>query len=145
MTMPDPALLHPVFALAAWTGMVLLLIPFFRVRAGMRREIRTDDFKFGESAAVPSYVSIPNRNYMNLLELPVLFYVVCLMLHFGAGASPLAVRLAWAFVFFRVVHSLIHLTCNRVIHRLGAFALSNGILIALWVVAAMHFARSAPT
>jgi hypothetical protein len=139
--MPDPALLYPVFALAAWTSLVLMLIPFSRVRAGVRREIRIDDFKFGESAAVPPHVSIPNRNYMNLLELPVLFYVVCLMLYVSAGASPIAFQLAWAYVFFRIVHSLIHLTYNRVIHRLGAFTLSNGVLIALWVVAAMHVAR----
>jgi hypothetical protein len=144
MTMLDPAILYPVFALATWTGLVLQLIPFYRVRAGLRREIRTDDFKFGESAAVPPYVSIPNRNFMNLLELPVLFYVVCLMLHVSAGTSPIALRLAWAYVFFRVVHSLIHLTYNRVFHRLSAFALSNVVLVSLWIVAAMHVARSTP-
>jgi hypothetical protein len=144
MTMPDPAILCPVFALAAWTGLVLLLILLFRVRAGVKREIRTDDFRFGESADVPPHVSIPNRNYMNLLELPVLFYVVCLMLYVSAGASPIAIRLAWAYVVFRVVHSLIHLTYNRVFHRLAAFALSNAALIALWIVAAMHIARGTP-
>jgi hypothetical protein len=143
-TMLDPAILYPVFALATWTGLVLLLILFFRVRAGMKRELLTDDFKFGESAGVPPHVSIPNRNYMNLLELPVLFYVVCLMLHVSMGAWPIAVRLAWAYVFFRIVHSLIHLTYNRVIHRLAAFALSNAALIALWVVAAMHIIRCKP-
>jgi hypothetical protein len=142
--MTDPALLYPVIALAAWTGLVLLLIPFHRVRAGVRREIRTDDFKFGESAAVPPSVSIPNRNFMNLLEMPVLFYVVCLMLYVSAGTSPVAVRLAWAYVFFRVVHSLIHLTYNRVTHRLAVFTLGNGVLVTLWVVAAMHVARATP-
>jgi hypothetical protein len=81
---------------------------------------------------------------MNLLELPVLFYVVCLMLYVSMGAWPIAVKLAWAYVFFRIVHSLIHLTYNRVIHRLGAFALSNAALIALWVVAAMHIIRCKP-
>jgi hypothetical protein len=36
---------------------------------------------------VPPAVSIPNRNYMNLLELPMLFYVVCIVLYVTAGAS----------------------------------------------------------
>jgi hypothetical protein len=40
-----------------------------------------EDFKFGESARVPGNVSVPNRNLMNLLELPVLFYVACLTLY----------------------------------------------------------------
>ena len=73
--MRNPAMFHPLFALAAWTLLVLLLIPVARVRSARRREIDADDFKFGESARVPGRVSIPNRNYMNLLELPMLFYV----------------------------------------------------------------------
>ncbi len=94
-----------------------------------------DDFKFGESKSVPSDVSIPNRNYMNLLEVPVLFYVVCLLLYAIAGSSSVAVVLAWSYVVLRVVHSSIHLTYNNVIHRLTAFGVSNGVLVALWVVA----------
>ena len=58
-----------------------------RIRAALRREVRPNDFRFGESAAVPAQVSMPNRNYMNLLELPMLFYVVCLILFVTAGAN----------------------------------------------------------
>lgn len=139
--MQNPAILYPVFALAAWTFLVLLLIPFYRVRAGRRGEIMTKDFRYGESASVPPYVCIPNRNYMNLLEIPVLFYVVCLLMFMTAGASSIALILAWTYVALRVVHSLIHLIYNNVIHRLAAFALSNFSLIALWAFAAMHVAR----
>lgn len=141
--MGHAAILYPVFALAFWTGLVLLLIPLARIRAGRRREIVVDDFKYGESPAVPPHVSLPNRNYMNLLELPVLFYVVCLLIHATGGASALMVSTAWAYVALRVVHSLIHLSYNHVIHRLGAFALSNAVLVVLWVLAAVQVA--APT
>lgn len=118
--------------------MVLLLIPFYRIRAGRRREIRTEDFKYGESATVPGYVSIPNRNYMNLLELPILFYVVCLLFFVTSSTTSLAVQIAWAYVAFRVIHSLVHLGYNNVMHRLAAFALSNFALFSLWIVAARH-------
>ena len=135
------AIFFPVLALVAWTFIVLTVIPFVRVRSARRREITADDFKFGESAAVPTYVRIPNRNYMNLLELPVLFYVVCVLLYVTAGASTVAVAVAWAYVALRVVHSAIHLSYNRVVHRLTAFALSNVALGVLWVMAAVHIAR----
>jgi hypothetical protein len=138
----NPAILYPVFALAAWTFLVLLLIPFYRVRAGLRREIKSDDFKYGESATVPPYVSIPNRNYMNLLELPMLFYVVCLLLYATAGGSGIAIKLAWAYVILRVIHSIIHLSYNKVMHRLTAFAASNFALISLWIVAGKHVASN---
>lgn len=133
-----------MFALAAWTFVVLLLIPLVRVRAGLRREIVTDDFKYGEAPTVPPYVSLPNRNYTNLLELPMLFYVVCLTLHVTAGASSMAVLVAWIYVGLRVVHSLIHLSYNRVVHRLSAFALGNVALVVLWSMAAIHIAGTAP-
>jgi len=138
--MQNPSILYPIFALAAWTFLVLLLIPFYRVRAGLRREIKTDDFKYGESATVPPYVSIPNRNYMNLLELPMLFYVACLLLYVTAGGSSIVIKLAWAYVGLRVVHSIIHLSYNNVMHRLTAFAASNFTLAGLWIVAGMHVA-----
>jgi hypothetical protein len=133
-------ILCPLFALAAWTFLVLLLIPFVRVRSVRRREIATNDFKYGESQAVPPDVSIPNRNYMNLLELPMLFYVVCVVLYVTAGASRLALIVAWCYVALRVVHSLIHLTYNHVLHRLAAFTLSNAALVSLWVIAGVHVA-----
>jgi hypothetical protein len=135
-------ILYPMFVLAAWTLVVLLLIPVVRVRAGLRREIVPDDFKYGESASVPSYVSIPNRNFMNLLELPMLFYVVCLRLYITAGASSLAVGVAWLYVALRILHSAIHLSYNHVIHRLTVFALSNAALVALWVLAGAHLASN---
>ena len=142
--MRNPAILYPMFALAAWTLVILLLIPVVRARSARRREIVIDDFKYGESPAVPPAVSIPNRNYMNLLELPMLFYVVCIVLYLTAGSSTATIALAWAFVALRIVHSLIHLTYNRVVHRLAAFTASNVALVMLWVAAGSHVAAAAP-
>jgi hypothetical protein len=36
-----------------------------------------------------------------------------------------------------VVHSPIHVSNTRVLHRFLAFALSNGVLVALWFVVGM--------
>jgi len=41
---------------------------------------------------------------------------------------------AWLYVALRVVHSVIHLTYNRVMHRLIPFAISNVVLIAYWLL-----------
>ena len=131
--MRNPAILHPMFALAAWTLLVLLLIPLVRARAARRREIVIDDFRDGESANVPAAVRIPNRNYMNLLELPMLFYIVCLVLYVTGGASSIAIAIGWAFVAFRVVHSIIQSTVNIVAIRFPIFALASLCLLGLTV------------
>ena len=80
---------------------------------------------------------------MNLLELPMLFYVVCVVLYVTGGAPRQGIDVAWAYVGLRIVHSLIHLTYNRVLHRLFAFTLSNIALVSLWVIAGVHVASSA--
>ncbi len=81
---------------------------------------------------------------MNLLELPMLFYVVCLVLYVTAGASALAIALAWAFVALRVVHSVIHLSYNRVGHRLAAFTAANLALVLPWSIAGVHLVSPTP-
>lgn len=132
-TLDKTNILLPMVALAALTFVVLLLIPYRRFRAGFAGQIVADDFKYGESARVPPEVGIPNRNLMNLLELPVLFYVVCLS-YFAVGRiDGGALALAWGYVGLRALHSAIHLSYNRVRHRLTAYAASNVALIMLWI------------
>lgn len=131
--MGQAAIFQPMMALVALTFGVLLLLPFHRIRAVLRKEIVADDFKLGESRSVPPGVRIPNRNYMNLLELPVLFYVACLTLHATNSVDAAALYLAWLYVALRAAHSLVHLSYNNVIHRLMLFAASNFVLATIWI------------
>jgi hypothetical protein len=127
------SILYPIAGMAGLTFAVLFLIPFQRFKAAGKKRVVADDFKLGESANVPPEVSIPNRNYMNLLEIPILFYAVCLAMFVTQAATPRAVAFAWAYVALRALHSAVHLTYNKVLHRLVFFALSNVVLITLWV------------
>jgi hypothetical protein len=126
------AIFYPVIALAALTFAVLLVIPYVRFRAGYAGRVKVKDFRYGESANVPGDVSLPNRNLMNLLEMPMLFYAVCIALFATAAVDMAALWLAWTYVALRAMHSLIHLTYNNVYHRLGAYAASNVVLLVLW-------------
>ncbi len=135
--MNQVAILYPAIALASLTFAVLLLIPYQRFKATINKRVAVDDFKFGASENVPPEVSIPNRNYMNLLELPMLFYVVCLAMFVTKTVAPLALGLAWGYVALRSVHSFVHLTYNNVMHRVTFFALSNLVLVTLWVLLAL--------
>ncbi|MBX3482165.1 MAPEG family protein [Phenylobacterium sp.] len=132
--MPQELIFAPMGALALLTFLVLGLIPVRRFRAAFAGRVTRDDFRFGESPAVPGDVSIPNRNLMNLLELPVLFYVAGLMYFVAGRLDQAALVLAWAYVALRVVHSAVHLTYNNVLHRLIVYAVSNGVLMAFWLL-----------
>jgi hypothetical protein len=128
------AVLWPVFALAGWTFSMLLLVAARRVIATRVQHVLPREYALGESAKVPPQVLLANRNYMNLLELPVLFYVVCILSFVTNTTSALFVQVAWAYVALRVVHSLVHVSYNHVMHRFAAFVASNFALITLWVL-----------
>jgi hypothetical protein len=132
--MPQEMIFAPMGAMALLTFVVLGLIPLRRFRAAFAGQVGTEDFKFGESGRVPGHVSIPNRNYMNLLELPMLFYVAGLMYYVAGRVDGVALAVAWTYVGLRVVHSVIHVTYNNVMHRLSVFALSNFVLGVFWVL-----------
>ncbi len=82
---------------------------------------------------IPPEASSASNNFKNLLEMPVLFYVISLYLTVFGQVDGLHVLCAWLFVALRVVHSLIHCSYNRVMHRFIAYLLSS---IAVWVMVA---------
>ena len=71
-------------------------------------------------------------NFKNLFELPVLFYTL-IAVALGTGYTPgwLAAG-AWAFVLLRYVHSTIHCSYNKVLHRFAAFTMGLVVLAGLW-------------
>jgi hypothetical protein len=131
--MPGSAIFAPVVLLAAWTATVLLGVGVARFSAARAGKVTTGDFRYEEPASVPARARLLNRNYMNLLELTVLFYVVCIIAFVTGVATPLIVGLAWLDVGLRIVHTLVHVLYNDVMHRFAAFAASNGVLAVIWV------------
>lgn len=127
------AIFWPVGLLALWTLAVLLQVGFRRFAATRAGRVQVEAFRLGESPDVPVDVALPNRNLINLLEVPLLFYVVCLSLYVTHQVRLGCLRLAWIYVGLRVIHTLIHLTTNNVRQRLMVFALSNFVLVALWI------------
>ncbi len=132
--MSQELIFAPMGAMALLTFFVLGFIPAQRFRSVFAGEVTPDDFKLGESPRVPPHVAVANRNFMNLLELPVLFYVAGLMYYVAGRVDQTALVAAWAYVGLRAIHSAIHLTYNRVVHRLVPYALSNFVLMAFWLL-----------
>src|SRR5215471_11002803 len=114
--MRPESILEPLGALVALTFLVLLLIPIVRFRAAFAGRVKREDFALGESARVPADVSLPNRNYMNLLELPILFYVLCVIILVTRKIDPALLSFAWLYVALRAIHSAIHIAYNNIFH-----------------------------
>lgn len=125
-------MIQPMVALMLWT-MLIWVYMYIRRLSFMRQsgvDPQTVAQGFGDPRKLPPAVANPPNNLRNLVEIPVLFYATALaMAH--VGFDPVDVWLAWGFVVLRVIHSLIHVSYNRVMHRFVAYVL--GALL-LWVL-----------
>jgi hypothetical protein len=124
---------YPLFAMFALTLCLALLAFVARVRAVRRKQMSIHDFKMLDLNTAEPFVARSTRHIANLFEAPVFFYVVCLIALSLRLDDTAALTIAWTYVALRVVHSYIHLTYNRVMHRMSAFMLSNLVLLGLWI------------
>ncbi len=135
--MNDPSIFLPALAMVALTIAVLFAMFFERKRQVRADGIHMRDIPSSSQMAARFAVTRAADNYRNLFEMPVLFYVALGVAHATAQVSPLVLGLAWAYVAFRALHSYIHCTYNRVMHRFYAFLASNLVLWILWGVLAV--------
>ncbi|PSH70761.1 hypothetical protein CU102_01545 [Phyllobacterium brassicacearum] len=136
--MSQTAIFWPMIALTFLICCVYAVLFLRRQQALAIGQATPHDFKLPLKEPEASVTAI--RNLMNLYELPTLFYVVCLSLYAVNGATLLAVILAWLFVAARAVHTIVHITSNRLRLRQPLFLVGFILNGALWVLLALHLA-----
>jgi hypothetical protein len=75
----------------------------------------------------------PANNLMNLLEMPVLFYLAVVLSLVLLIQDQVLVILCWAYVALRYLHSFIHCTYNKVMHRFQVYFVSCIVLLFIWI------------
>jgi len=135
--MNDPAIFLPAVAMVALTIAVVFRMFFERQRQVRSEGIQMRDIPSSSQMAARFVDTRAADNYRNLFEMPVLFYLALGVAFATSQVSPLVLGLAWGYVVFRVLHSYIHCTYNRVMHRFYAFLASNVLLWILWSVLAV--------
>lgn len=126
------ALIQPVVALVALTAIVFALMVAYRNLATIRGIASLRYFKTFTADPPAEWVERPARTYMNLLELPVLFYVACLLMLTTGRFDPVQVSLAWVFVVTRCAHAFIYIGFNNVPWRFAAFLTGVLTLAVIW-------------
>jgi len=125
--------LTPVLALVAWT--LVMWFWMYATRLPAMKEAGIDP----QEAAYPGTWSHRLRpgvrsvadNYNHLHEQPTIFYALMFFAAITGGGDATALKLAWAYVALRVVHSLVQSTFNRVIVRFSVFALATLVLVVM--------------
>lgn len=134
-------LLAPIVALVAWTLVVQIWLYAVRLpamrRAGISLKGRVGTRGGALEGVIPDQANWKAHNYNHLLEQPTIFYAITLalvLMHFDA---PINVYLAWAYVGFRVAHSLVQATVNIVLYRFVLFIGGSLCLLGLTTHAAI--------
>ncbi len=125
--------LTPVLALVAWT--LVMWFWMYATRLPAMKEAGIDP----QDAAYPGTWSHRLRpgvrsvadNYNHLHEQPTIFYALMFFAAITGGGDSTALKLAWAYVALRVVHSLVQSTFNRVVVRFSVFALATLVLVVM--------------
>lgn len=136
--MSQTAIFWPMIALTFLICCVYAVVFLRRQQALSTGQATPHDFRLPLKEPEASVTAI--RNLMNLYELPMLFYVVCLSLYAVNGATLLAVIVAWLFVASRFAHTFVHITSNRLRLRQPLFLIGFILHGVLWVMLALHLA-----
>ena len=129
--------LAPVAILAAWTMVIWALMYVTRIPAISRANMKLDpEAPRGEQmATLPPRVRWKADNYNHLMEQPTVFYPVSIVLVLLGEGGGWALRLAWAYVAIRIVHSFVQTLWNKIEVRFSLFALSSLVLVAMIAIA----------
>ncbi len=123
---------YPMAALVFFTLLYGFTMFFVRVRSARSGE--TDPRYFNLMKGEPSELVLKTgQHFVNLFEVPVLFYAACLSFLALHVFSSAAYALAWVFFVSRVLHAYIHTTHNRVVPRLMAFMLGVLSVLMMWI------------
>jgi len=125
-------LIQPILGLVGLTAFVWVLMFAYRNGAVMRGAASLRYYKTYTTDTPPEWVERPARAFMNLLEVPLLFYVVCVLMLQTARWDSVQLSLAWLFVASRYLHALVYIGLNDVPLRFAAYAMGCITLAVLW-------------
>ena len=125
-------IIYPVFCLVILTFFMIAATGITRLISVRRRQVHPRYYVLMSGDTPPDYVQKVGRNMANLLEVPVLFYLLAVLVILFEINNQLLVDLAWLYVVLRLVHSIIHISYNNVPHRLIVFVLSVVTLMIMW-------------
>lgn len=128
-------ILLPAVALVLLTAIVWGGMYFTRIREIRVKRIPVQSLAHREEVArLLKAVAGPSENLINLFEIPNLFYAAVIILYVTGLSNGLYLALAWAFVLSRYVHSFIHITYNRVVHRFTVYFIGTLLLWLIWAM-----------
>jgi hypothetical protein len=131
--MQNSLIFYPLVAMALLVAVVTGFM--LRERVGEFKSRRIHPQKLPSSSQMQGVLENTRAadNYKNLFEMPVLFYLLCVLLHTTQQVSVGMLIAAWVYVALRYLHSFIHIGYNKVMDRFKVFIASATLLYGMWI------------
>jgi hypothetical protein len=127
------SILYPALAMFLLTAAVFVRMAQVRFGAVGRGEMQAEFYRTYQTGAEPDYMRVVTRNFINLFEVPVLFYVAVILIYVTRQTSPWFLGCAWTYVALRYLHTYVHLGRNDVVLRFRIYLASWVVLTVAWV------------
>ena len=101
----------------------------------LKKNIRLSQFRIYEGE-FPDRLRSARQHYQNMFEIPIIFYLLCLLNIFFNDYNQLDIIFAWGFVIFRLLHFFVRLRNQKninIIHRTFVFVVSLIFLTSGWI------------
>ena len=101
----------------------------------LSKDVRLSQFRIYEGE-FPDRLWSARQQYQNMFEIPILFYLLCLLNIFFNNYTQFDIILAWGFVVFRIIHFLIRIQNQKninIIPRTFVFIISLILLTIGWI------------
>jgi hypothetical protein len=125
-------ILYPVFAMFLLVAIVLVRMARMRFAAVGRGEVGARFYRAYQDGEEPEALRVVTRHFINLFEMPVLFYVGVILTYVTHQVSYWMVGCAWGYVAVRYAHTYVHLTFNDVLLRFKLYFASGFVLLVMW-------------
>ena len=112
---------------------VMFHMRYMIVKAIKKRDVKYKYFRAYEGSA-PEYLLTSRHHYKNFFEIPILFYLLCLVFYMIDDVSAIDLWIAWLFVLFKGIHSYIRITSNYVPYRAYSFNVCVFLLFGGWII-----------
>jgi hypothetical protein len=129
----DHALLGPIIALVAVTFGVCVLMAVvrnFAVIRGLTPLVGYVDHRLKRGG---DWIERPARTFDNLLQVPTLFYLVCVLMMMMHAVDRTQLMLAWTFVVLRAAHAVVYIGWNAVHYRFATWIAGCIALATMWI------------
>ncbi len=125
-------LLPPVFAMVLLSCLVAGHLMQVNLKASRSGTVKLKQYRLFDGD-LPNAIQSARQHYRNVFEMPILFYLLCVLIMQSGTTTQLDVILAWGYVAFRWLHSYTRISNHNVKSRFAMFAASANILFVAWV------------